>query len=132
MQTGNDSNAGGFVFVHGVPYCVLECGIIVRYNKWAMCIMQVILRQLLALPCKPLFVVYAIFSLCRETIGEKCTTEWVQSTYTTSAWKCILSLLGCFCTLLFRFFPLSYFFLGRFFFFVREVFSMGTLAMYPK
>ena len=23
-------NAGGLVWVHGVPYCVLECGIIVR------------------------------------------------------------------------------------------------------
>ena len=50
-----------------------------------MCIVWVILRQLLALPCK-LLLVYAIFSLCRGTIGEKCTTEWVQSTYTTSAW----------------------------------------------
>jgi len=38
--------------VHGVPYCVLECGIIVRPNKYAMCIVRVILRQLLALPCK--------------------------------------------------------------------------------
>jgi len=79
-----------------------------------MCIVRVILRQLLALPCK-LLLVYAIFSLCRGTIGEKCTTEWVQSTYATSAWTDILSLLGCFCNLLFWFFPLSYFFLRRFF-----------------
>jgi len=28
-----DSNAGGLVCVHGVPYCVLECEVIVRYNK---------------------------------------------------------------------------------------------------
>jgi len=28
-----DSNAGGLVCLHGVPYCVLACGIIVRYNK---------------------------------------------------------------------------------------------------
>ena len=38
-----------------------------------MCIVWVILRQLLALPCKLLFVCYAILSLCRGTIGEKCT-----------------------------------------------------------
>ena len=29
-------------------------------------------------------------NLCWGTIGEKCTTEWVQSTYATSAWTSLV------------------------------------------
>ena len=95
-----------------------------------MCIVRVILRQLLALPCK-LLLVYAIFSLCRGTIGEKCTTEWVQSTYTTSAWTFLVcwDVSVHFCS---GFFLSHIFFLRRFFFWEKGFFSMGTLAMYPK
>jgi len=52
-------NVGGLVCVPGVPYCALECGVIVRYNKQAMCIVRVILRQLLALLCKLLSITSA-------------------------------------------------------------------------
>jgi len=90
--------------VHGVPYCVLECGIIVRY-KWAMRFVGVNLRQCWHC-CANLRSCLCDFSLSAEelsgTFEERCTAEWVQSTYTTSAWTCLV-LLGYFCTL----FPLS-------------------------
>ena len=57
--------------------------------------------------------VYEIFSLCRGTIGEKCSTEWVQSTYTTSAWTFLVcwdvSVHFCFGFFLSYFFPEVFF-----------------------
>ena len=109
FPTGNgacrqDCNASRLDCVHGVPYCVLECGIIVRY-KWAMCFVGVNLRQCWHC-CANLRSCLCDFSLSAEelsgTFEERCTAEWVQSTYTTSAWTCLV-LLGYFCTI----FPLS-------------------------
>jgi len=90
-----------------------------------MCIVRVILRQLLALSCKRLLVCLCDFlslprnyrrnmHYCRGTIGETCTTEWVQSTYTTSAWTFLVcwDVSVHFCS---GFFLSHIFFLRRFF-----------------
>ena len=101
-----DCNAGhGLVCVHGVPYCVLECVVIVRY-KMAMYIVRVILEHF--------WHCCAIFSLSQGTVKERCTAEWVQSTLCyLSIWTSLV-LFECFCTLP-LIFPLTYFFLRRFF-----------------
>jgi len=97
-----------------------------------MCIVRVILRLLLALPCKLGFVCLRDFLYAEElskTVEGRCTAEWVQSTYATSAWTSLV-LLGCFCTLSFGLssciFPEVYL-MRRFVFF-----PVGILAIYPR
>ena len=86
-----------------------------------MCIVRVILRQLLALPCKLLFVCLCDFLSLPRNYRRK-VHYWVGAVNLYYLSMDILSLLGCFCTLLFWFFPLSYFFPEKVFFLGRKVF----------
>ena len=63
-----------------------------------MCIVRVILRQLLALPCELGFVCLRDFLSAEElskAVEGRCTAEWVQSTYATSAWTSLVPKKVC-------------------------------------
>jgi len=102
-----DSSAGELVRGHDVPYCVLDnCEVEIGHvfcGSYSQAIAGIALQTFVCL--------FMQFSLSVEelsgTVEERCTAEWVESTYTTSEWTSLV-LLGCFCSP-FLLFPLSHF-----------------------